>query len=114
MKMRIGKEFHFDASHFLPEYKGKCEQVHGHTYTLEIEVQGEPDKDGIVMDFNELKSIVDGNIIEKLDHRNLNDLFKNPTAENIAAWIFKELEKRIPVCSVKLYEGLGKWVLIEE
>jgi len=112
--MKIGREFHFDASHFLPAYKGKCEQVHGHTYKLEIEIKGEPDKDGMVMDFSELKGIVNENIIEKLDHRDLNELFENPTAENIAGWIFKELEKRIPVSSIKLYEGFGKWVLIEK
>ena len=112
--MRIGREFNFDASHFLPDYKGKCERVHGHTYRLIVEVGGEPKDDGMVMDFSKLKDIVNESIIEKLDHSNLNDLFENPTAERIAGWIFKELEKKIPVSSIKLYEGIGKWVLIEK
>jgi len=112
--MKVGREFSFDASHFLPEYKGKCERVHGHTYRLIVEVEGEPDKSGMVMDFSELKDAVNDAVMEKLDHSNLNEIFENPTAEEIAEWIFKKLGKRIPVCSVKLYEGLGKWVLIEK
>ena len=112
--MKVGREFNFDASHFLPEYKGKCERVHGHTYRLKVVVEGEPNERGIVMDFNELKDAVNDAVMERLDHGNLNEIFENPTAENIAEWIFKELEKKIPVSSVKLYEGLGKWVLIEK
>ncbi len=111
--MKIGREFNFDASHFLPNYEGNCERVHGHTYRLIVEVEGELKENGMVMDFNELKDIVNAVVMKRLDHSNLNEIFENPTAENIAGWIFKELERRIPVCSVKLYEGVGKWVLIE-
>ena len=112
--MKVGREFSFDASHFLPDYEGKCERVHGHTYRLKVVIEGEPKDDGMVMDFNELKDAVNDAVMERLDHSNLNEIFENPTAENIAEWIFKELEKKIPVSSVKLYEGLGKWVLIEK
>jgi len=112
--MKVGREFSFDASHFLPDYKGKCERVHGHTYRLKVVVEGEPNENGMVMDFSELKGAVNDAVMERLDHSNLNEIFENPTAENIAEWIFKELEGKIPVCSVKLYEGLGKWVLIEK
>ena len=112
--MKIGREFYFDAAHFLPEYKGKCEQVHGHTYKLEVIIEGELHKDGMVMDFKHLKEIVTKIILENLDHKTLNDLFENPTAENIAIWIFAELRKYIPVCSITLHEGVGKWVVIEE
>ncbi len=110
--MRVYREFYFDASHYLPGYKGKCEQFHGHTYRLEVGVIGMIGKGGMVMDFNEMKRIVSEKITEKLDHRNLNDLFKNPTAENIASWIFEELKKEMPLYSVKLWEGHGKWVEI--
>jgi len=112
--MKVGREFSFDASHFLPEYKGKCERVHGHTYRLKVVVEGEAKENGMVMDFSELKEAVNDAVMERLDHSNLNEIFENPTAEEIAEWIFKELEKRIPVSSVKLYEGLGKWVLVEK
>jgi 6-pyruvoyltetrahydropterin/6-carboxytetrahydropterin synthase len=108
--MKVYREFYFDASHYLPGYKGKCEQFHGHTYRLEVGVCGNVGIDGMLMDFNEIKRIVSSKIIEPLDHRNLNDLFKNPTAENIASWIFKELKKEMPLYSVKLWEGHGKWV----
>jgi 6-pyruvoyltetrahydropterin/6-carboxytetrahydropterin synthase len=95
---KVFKEFFFDASHYLPGYKGKCEQFHGHTYRLEVGVAGTIGSDGMVMDFNKIKEIVSVEVIEVLDHRNLNDLFENPTAENIASWIFSKLAKKMPVC----------------
>lgn len=111
--MKVCREFYFDASHYLPGYEGKCEQFHGHTYRLEVTVEGRMKKDGMVMDFNRLKEIVSAEVIETLDHRNLNDIFKNPTAENISTWIFATLKKKIPsLYSIKLWEGCGKWVEI--
>ena len=108
--MKVGRVFYFDAAHYLPSYKGKCERLHGHTYKLEVVVKGDIRKDGMLMDFNELKEVVNSSILDLLDHSNLNDLFENPTAENIASWILNELKKEIPVYSVKLWEGHGKWV----
>jgi len=108
--MRICREFYFDAAHSLPDYKGKCKQLHGHTYKLEVIVEGNIGKDGMLMDFNELKEIVNSNILERLDHGDLNEIFDVPTAENIASWIFMELRKKIPVYSVRLWEGKDKWV----
>ena len=112
--MKICREFLFDAAHRIPEYKGKCEQMHGHTYKLEVVVDGKVGKNGMVVDFNELKRIVDFEIIEKLDHKNLNEIFEIPTAENVASWIFKRLTGKIQLHSVKLWEGHGKWVLVEK
>ncbi len=108
--MRICREFYFDAAHHLKDYKGKCEKVHGHTYKLEVTVSGEVGENGMVVDFNDLKKIVDESIIDKLDHCNLNDLFDNPTTENIVLWIYNRLRERITVHSIKLWEGNGKWV----
>ena len=111
--MLVCREFYFDASHYLPGYKGKCEQFHGHTYRLEISVEGKVGNDGMVMDFNKIKEIVSADIIEALDHRNLNEIFNNPTAENIGQWIFDTLKKKMPsIYCVKLWEGHGKWVEI--
>jgi len=64
----------------------------------------------MVMDFNEIKDVVSEKVIEPLDHKNLNDIFQNPTVENIALWIFHELSKEMPLYSVELWEGHGKWV----
>ena len=111
--MKIGRKFYFDAAHSLPNYQGKCEQFHGHTYKLEVMVEGEVKEDGMVLDFTDLKKVVEEKILEKLDHKNLNKLFEKPTAEKITEWVFQELKKEINVSSVKLWEGNGKWVLIE-
>jgi len=108
--MKIGRRFHFDAAHYILDATEKqCEEVHGHTYTLEIVVEGEVGEDGMVLDFADLKKLVN-DVIRKLDHKNLNELFKNPTAENIAQWIFDQLKLQLNLVSVKLWEGEGKWV----
>ncbi|MBN2517718.1 MAG: 6-carboxytetrahydropterin synthase QueD [Candidatus Altiarchaeota archaeon] len=108
--MKLGRKFHFDAAHYILDAGEKqCEELHGHTYALEVVVEGNVGKNGMVMDFADLKKIVN-EAISKLDHKNLNHLFKNPTAENIAQWIFDQLKPKIDVVSVKLWEGEGKWV----
>ena len=56
--MILIKEFEFDAAHYLPEYNGKCEKLHGHTYKLVVKIDGTPDKEGMVIDFVRLKEIV--------------------------------------------------------
>ena len=90
--MYISKEFKFDSAHQLIEYNGKCENLHGHTYKLRVTLKGEVDKKtGMIIDFTILKKIVNDNIIEKLDHNYLNNIVKQPTAENIVGWIWNEL-----------------------
>ncbi len=111
--MKIGREFYFDAAHSLPEYKGKCEQVHGHTYKLEVEIEGKVKEKGLVLDFEELKRAVEKKVIDRLDHKNLNEILENPTCEKIAEWSFRELKPELPLHSIKLWEGQGKWVLVE-
>lgn len=108
--MKAGRTFYFDASHHLPAYKGKCEQLHGHTYRLDVVVEGDIKKDGMVLDFCELERIVEEKVIATLDHQDLNNILPNPTAENIAEWIWKKLKTRLKPHSIKLYEGRGKWV----
>ncbi|MEM0492927.1 MAG: 6-carboxytetrahydropterin synthase QueD [Candidatus Thermoplasmatota archaeon] len=108
--MRICREFYFDASHYLPDYKGKCENLHGHTYKLEVVIEGEIKDDGLVMDFHRIKKIVESEVIEKLDHKNLNDIIDNPTAERIVEWIYDHLKDKLPLSSLRLWEGVGKWV----
>ncbi|WP_422482058.1 6-carboxytetrahydropterin synthase QueD [Pleomorphochaeta sp. DL1XJH-081] len=91
----ITKEFTFDAAHFLSEYHGKCENLHGHTYKLHVTVEGERDNEGMVLDFLSLKLIVKEHILSILDHSNLNDIFIQPSAENIIYWIWEILKDKL-------------------
>lgn len=98
----------FCGAHYLRNYHGKCENIHGHNWKVEVVAQKPSlDKCGLVLDFRELKRIVKS-VLERLDHHNLNediDFFKenNPTSENIAFYIFSEVKKRINDydCSLK-------------
>jgi 6-pyruvoyltetrahydropterin/6-carboxytetrahydropterin synthase len=90
---------HFAAAHQLRNFKGKCEQLHGHNWKVEVTLQGESLTDeGLLIDFREVRDITNG-ILEELDHSFLNELpaFKdqNPSSENIAAYIFKQLQSRL-------------------
>jgi 6-pyruvoyltetrahydropterin/6-carboxytetrahydropterin synthase len=92
-------EKHFDAAHYLRCYQGKCENLHGHRYKVVVRVSAAKLNDiGLAYDFTDLKKHLK-EIIERYDHTCLNDLpdFKkiNPSSENIAATIYKELKKRL-------------------
>jgi 6-pyruvoyltetrahydropterin/6-carboxytetrahydropterin synthase len=108
--MRLGKIFYIDSAHYLPDYCGKCEKLHGHTYKLEIVIEDKIKKDGMVLDFGILKEVVTKEVLDEIDHRNLNEIINMPTAENIVEWIWKRLHKKLPLYSIKLWEGDGKWV----
>ncbi len=89
----------FSAAHRLRGYKGKCEELHGHNYRVEVELSVSGlDGIGLAMDFGEIKSCMD-NILEGLDHRFLNEVppfdRDNPSAENLARYIYGEMKKRI-------------------
>jgi 6-pyruvoyltetrahydropterin/6-carboxytetrahydropterin synthase len=89
----------FAAAHNLREVGGKCESLHGHNFTVEVAVESESlDEGGMVMDFRLLKARTQA-ILETLDHRYLNELpvfnGKNPSSENLAAYIFAELSRQI-------------------
>jgi 6-pyruvoyltetrahydropterin/6-carboxytetrahydropterin synthase len=95
----VTKLFTFDSAHFLPEYDGKCARLHGHCFLLEVEVckTKETEKlchyDGMVMDFGDLKDIVESNVVGRLDHQCLNDVLPViPTAENMVEWIADQLQ----------------------
>jgi 6-pyruvoyltetrahydropterin/6-carboxytetrahydropterin synthase len=133
----IRKEFTFEASHILPNHGGKCSRLHGHSYLLEVFVEGEISPvqgvswDGMVMDFGDLSQAVNGTIIEHIDHRHLNDFppfaegqaYHPPSAENIACFIYEALSSIIrapgdqtpedleasPVKKVRVWEGRKAW-----
>lgn len=107
----------FSSAHYLRNYNGKCENIHGHNYKVEISVCSKVlDNSEMVVDFTQLKKMLK-DLIEKLDHKLLNEIefFKihNPTSENIAYYIFSNIKemiekkienKNIKLISVKVWE----------
>ena len=104
MKMLIGKQFTFDSAHFLHNYVGKCANLHGHTYKLEVIIEGEVDENGMVVDFVDVDRVVKEVIIDKLDHRFLNDIIPQSTAENIVIWIWNQLKDKLQINQLTLWE----------
>ena len=102
--MFISKDFKFDAAHNLVHYHGKCEKLHGHTYRLRVVLEGTPDSEGMIIDFIELKQIVKDKVISRLDHAYINDIIPQPSAENIAVWIWREIAESVKRENCKLYE----------
>lgn len=102
--MILIKEFEFDSAHYLPQYKGKCEALHGHTYKLVVKLEGYPAADGLVMDFVELKNIVKEKVIDVLDHTCINEILEQPTAENISIWVWNTLKDSLQRDNCSLFE----------
>jgi len=94
----------FSAAHYLKEYKGKCEKVHGHTFRVEVAVRArELDRTGIGFDFAEIKAALAAVLP---DHTLLNDIYAfNPSAENLARHFYGELKKTYPVVAVTVWES---------
>jgi 6-pyruvoyltetrahydropterin/6-carboxytetrahydropterin synthase len=133
-KVRVTKRFHFEMAHTLYGYDGLCCNIHGHSYNLEVTISGEPlnkpghPKDGMILDFGDLKNIVRTKITERFDHslmvnrlvptEQLEMLKKTtgrliivgfqPTTENIVTHIAGILQENLPpdvsLFSVRLYE----------
>jgi len=104
--MLISKTFKFDSAHKLPLYEEKCKNLHGHTWKLVVSCSGEVDaKTGMIIDFKEIRDIVNERVISKIDHIYLNDIIENPTCENILLWIKKELQPSLKsLKKLTLYE----------
>ncbi|QIM62637.1 6-carboxytetrahydropterin synthase QueD [Pasteurellaceae bacterium Orientalotternb1] len=128
---KIAKEFSFDMAHMLDGHDGKCKNLHGHTYTLQVEIAGELHtsgaKSGMVMDYSDLKTIVKTHILDKMDHAFIYDstserecqvanllnslnskTFAIPartTAEQMAKYMFDTLcNVGLPVSLIRLWE----------
>jgi len=113
--MKIGKEFKWEMGHRLPEHFGQCKNIHGHSYKMLVEFEGELDENGMVIDYYDVEKIVNS-IIEKLDHAflvNKNDKLTiefleklnskkvvvdfESTAENICTYLLTQIKSvKIP------------------
>ncbi len=109
---------HFDAAHFLREYGGRCENMHGHRYEVEVAVESaELNEIGLVFDFTRFKAAV-GDLLARFDHHCMNEVPPfdriNPSAENIARTVFEDLGPRLAGTPVRLawtrvYESPDSW-----
>ncbi|RGE48914.1 6-carboxy-5,6,7,8-tetrahydropterin synthase [Mannheimia granulomatis] len=131
MMFKIAKEFSFDMAHMLDGHDGKCQNLHGHTYKLQVEVTGDLHqngaKRGMVMDYSDLKTVVKTYILEPMDHAFIYDLNSEresqvaqllvdlkskvygipsrTTAEEMAKYMFEKLERvGLPVSLIRLWE----------
>lgn len=100
---------HFDAAHFLRGYPGKCANIHGHRWKVEITLQGEKlDELGILIDFMDVKNMLK-EVLEIFDHKMINDVSPfdslNPTAENIARFIYERMADKL-----KDQTGSNVWI----
>ncbi len=89
----------FAAGHYLRNYKGKCENPHGHNYRVRVTLQGrELDKAGLLLDFKDLKQVMKP-VVDYLDHKMINDIepftVLNPSAENLAKYFYDETNKHL-------------------
>lgn len=111
-ELEVTQEFMFCCAHRLPNYDGPCEDVHGHNYQLAVTVKGTADDtSGMVIDFRAIENAVNDKVISKLDHRNLNDFFENPTCEFLVVWIWKGLKEELPgLSAVTVHEQPGSSV----
>lgn len=105
--MRLGITDYLDCAHLLPGHV-KCGRLHGHTYRVQVVVEGEM-RDGMVVDFADLKSQVRA-VFARYDHRHWNDFLDYPSVENICDLLARELTGRLAFrFTIRVYEGHGKW-----
>ena len=81
--MRIETIQYISAAHHLPKHKGACKNMHGHLWVIKIIAEGEPNEENMLFDFGLIKG--------QLDHKLINDIIPNPTAENITLWVKDQL-----------------------
>ena len=112
----VSVEETFSAGHALRGYKGKCENVHGHNYRVQVSIMGpELDSIGLLVDFGDVKKAIRG-VVARLDHQFINDLapfdIVNPSAENIAIWIWDRLQGTgLPLREIQVFETPGCFVI---
>src|SRR5262245_3352806 len=113
--MKITQAFRFEAAHRLPNVSPahRCYRMHGHSYRVEATLLGSIDPvTGFVVDFFDIQNAL-AELIARLDHRCLNEVegLENPTAENIAIWIWQEAKPKLrELAAIRIYETNDSWV----
>ena len=116
--MKITQAFTFEAAHRLPKVPAthRCHNMHGHSYRVEVTVVGAVNPEtGFVIDFFDIESVF-APLLKQLDHHCLNDIagLENPTAENIAAWIWVKVKPSLPaLAAVRVFETPHCWAEYE-
>lgn len=114
--MKVCKIFQWDAAHkLLLDYESKCNSLHGHTYKIEFVFEGPINSNGMVIDFGLLKEHINRSC--SFDHQYLNDLLKQPTAENLVDYLYQKVydselvdilnqhwSKQIKLCKIRVWE----------
>ena len=120
----VSVQAHYDSAHFLRNYKGKCERLHGHRYVVEIALAAnELNASGIAYDFVDVKRTL-RELADHLDHNNLNDLppfdTLEPSAENQAKYFYDEMRRLLPapmsdaVVYARVWETPTQWAQYTE
>jgi 6-pyruvoyltetrahydropterin/6-carboxytetrahydropterin synthase len=116
MAMTVAKRIRIDAAHYLPDYPGKCKNMHGHEWLVEVGCSGPRAPNGMVIDFADLKKFLNW-VEDKFDHKVLNDVIAIPTCENFCAYIFQEFNlwcvaRGLKVEFVKVWETPDSYVIL--
>ena len=110
-RTRVTCTFTFEAAHRLAWHPGKCRNLHGHSYRLDVSVEGPLDANGIVLDFDTLQDVVRINVVDVWDHRDLNEVLDNPTAELLAQRAWELLtDAGLDLAALRLWETTDSWV----
>ena len=105
--MKLGVVEHMDWAHFLPGHN-RCGNPHGHTYRVELVIEGE-NRSGMILDFADLKKAA-RDVLGVYDHRSLNDFLDYPSVENLCELLRRDLSQRLRLpFIVRVWEGEGKW-----
>lgn len=104
--MIVKQGFRFEAAHRLPHHRGKCVNLHGHSYRFALVLEAPVDpKTGMTIDFGDIEAIVRQRVLDVWDHRNLNEFLENPTAENIVVELWGKLARALPgLVEIELWE----------
>ncbi|MDT0263414.1 6-carboxytetrahydropterin synthase QueD [Jatrophihabitans lederbergiae] len=110
----VTKVVEFHAAHVLSWHPGLCSRLHGHTYKLEVSVAGPLNDHGIVADFADIREVIKSHVLDRLDHRMLNDIIDNPTAENVAVTVWCWLhDAGLATSQVRLWETSTAYVTVD-
>jgi 6-pyruvoyltetrahydropterin/6-carboxytetrahydropterin synthase len=107
LQVQVCKRAAMSCAHQLPKHRGKCQRLHGHNYVVEVLASGPIRDDGMVMDFDELSCLLRELVVNRCDHRYLNEVYPDidTTAENLAARWLQDLSAADPrVVRVRVWE----------